>query len=30
MIPRFTMRQALDDPMLLGNILSGPRGNASA
>jgi hypothetical protein len=24
MIPRFTMRQALDDPMLLGNILSGP------
>ena len=24
MIPRFTMRQALDDPLLLGNILSGP------
>jgi hypothetical protein len=24
MIPRFTMRQALKDPLLLGNILSGP------
>jgi hypothetical protein len=24
MIPRFTMRRALDDPLLLGSILSGP------
>jgi len=24
MIPRFTMRRALDDPLLLGSILAGP------
>jgi hypothetical protein len=24
MIPRFSMRQSLDDPALLGSILSGP------
>ena len=28
MIPRFTMRQALDDPALLGNVLAGPSWSA--